>query len=139
MRSLFIVLLLTPGAFLSGRPRLVHGEVPVQDGGHGTLAVGSEPQNLTTARIITGMVLDPSGAAIAGAQLKLTRTDGKTLATTMTSNLGRFRFENVKMGNYEIDVEAKSFRKARIRVVLGTKSPKPVRVTMAIASEPQVV
>src|SRR5262249_52575877 len=95
-------------------------------------------QTAVPRETISGTILDPSGAAIASAQVTLSGTGGKTLAATKSSIVGAFRFENVELGRYDVQVEAKGFQKARVTVVLGAK-PQAIHIVMTIASERQVI
>src|ERR1017187_7764545 len=47
---------------------------------------------------IAGTLLDPSGAAIAKAQVSLLASDGKPLAQVATDSSGSFRFNNIPPG-----------------------------------------
>src|SRR5258708_2753015 len=91
----------------------------------------SEEQPLS--RVLTGTLLDPSGAAIASAQVTLLAPDNKPVSQTSTDNAGSFRFENIAPANYTLDFQADGFRETRVSVNLATKRPAPLRVTMPIA------
>src|SRR5712691_10842955 len=91
----------------------------------------SEEQPLS--RALTGTLLDPSGAAIASAQVTLLAPDNKPVSQTSTDNAGSFRFENVAPANYTLDFQADGFRETRVSVNLATKRPAALRVTMPIA------
>jgi len=86
-----------------------------------------------SSRAITGSVLDPSGAAIAKAQVSLLTSDDKPVSQTATDNSGSFRFDHIAPGNFIIDFQAEGFREARVNVNLTAKRPAPLRVTMRIA------
>lgn len=60
---------------------------------------------------ITGRVLDPSQAAIAGAAVVVTNQETGIRATTATSETGSFTVPQLAVGRYEISIEAKGFRK----------------------------
>jgi protocatechuate 3,4-dioxygenase beta subunit len=64
----------------------------------------------TTSRV-TGTVEDPSGAAVAGATVKLTNEGSNTSFETKTSDTGAYVFDAIQVGNYTIDVESTGFRK----------------------------
>ena len=89
---------------------------------------GSEPN-----RAITGTVLDPSGAAIVGAQVSLIDSNDKPQAQASTTSSGSFRFDHIAPGNYTLDFRADGFREARINVSLTTQRQTPIRITMQIA------
>ncbi len=86
-----------------------------------------------SSRAITGILLDPSGAAIAKARVSLLSPDDKPLAEATTDNSGSFRFEQLRPGKYTLDFQAEGFREARVQVSLTAQRPATVRVTMQIA------
>lgn len=55
------------------------------------------------------MVLDASGASVAGAQLRLIRTDGSQQRTLTSDANGEFAFTNLPPGSYRLTVDAKGF------------------------------
>src|SRR5438067_9322513 len=88
---------------------------------------------------ISGMVRDPSGAAIAGARVTLTGAEGKRVSDTITDNSGAFRFDNVAAGDYQVDVQQQGFRESTTKVTVRGKTRNFVRVVMPIAVESQEV
>jgi Carboxypeptidase regulatory-like domain len=101
----------------------------------GYIAVGS-PQiaNPTTAGILVGQVVDGSGAAVAGANVELwvgSRAD----RTTTTDSGGRFRFERVVAGSYEVRVSMTGFRPVSTSVVVVKDRPIPaLRLALLVPS-----
>jgi Ca-activated chloride channel family protein len=68
----------------------------------GFVAVGSlQVANPTTAGVLTGVVVDDTGTAVAGATVDL-RVGTRVERTTVTGADGGFRFERVAAGVYEI-------------------------------------
>src|SRR3974377_348089 len=67
-------------------------------------------QEITAA--ITGKVTDPSGAAIAGAQIAATDVDRGTVWKTDTNGGGVYTLPRLPVGNYELRVEATGFQTA---------------------------
>ncbi len=100
-------------------------------GGAATLSEDQAPA--PSSRAITGTLLDPSGAAIAKAQVVLLTFDNKPLAQTTTDNSGAFRFDNLAPGNYVIDFHAEGFSNARVNANLSSKRQTPLRVVLQIA------
>ena len=78
-------------------------------------------------------MLDPSGAAIANAQVSLLAPDNKPVAQASTDNSGSFRFDQVAPGNYTIDFQAEGFRETRVNLSLTNKRQPQLHVTMQIA------
>jgi len=114
--------------FLSPAAGFAQGDERGPSAGAATL---SEDQQLS--RSVTGSLLDPSGAAIAKAQVSLLTSDGKPVSQTSTDNAGAFRFDHIAPGNYTLDFHAEGFRETRINLNLGAKRQAPLRVTMQIA------
>jgi len=81
---------------------------------------------------ITGVVLDPSGAAIAQAQVLLLGTGPEAVATTTTDAVGAFRLDDVAPGKYALNFHAEGFRDARISAVVSAKRFAPMRVVLQI-------
>jgi iron complex outermembrane receptor protein len=59
--------------------------------------------------VLAGKVLDPSGAAVAGARVKLTRHAAGTVASVTTDNDGRFAARELAPGSYRVAAEASGF------------------------------
>jgi Carboxypeptidase regulatory-like domain len=85
---------------------------------------------------ISGTIVDPSGAAIIGAQVKLTRGDSSANRETLSSEDGLFYFGDVTPGPYRITVTSEGFSP---QALSGTLQPGEVRVapqiTLALAAE----
>ena len=91
------------------------------------------PEDQQLSRSVTGSLLDPSGAAIAKAQVSLLASDEKPISQTTTDNAGAFRFDHIAPGNYTLDFQAEGFRETRVNLNLAAKRQAPLRVTMQIA------
>ena len=87
----------------------------------------------TMSTVISGFVRDQSGAVLAGVQVDLLGTDGNLEQSTMTNTSGAFRFSKVEPGNYGVQFQRESFKPARIRLKVGTRSPAPLNIVMEIA------
>jgi hypothetical protein len=95
-------------------------------------AISTEEQSPASSAI-TGTLLDPSGAAIAKAQVSLLASDGKPLAQAATDGSGSFRFDNIAPGNYTLDFHAEGFRDARVNTIVNNKRQTPIRLTLQVA------
>ncbi len=60
---------------------------------------------------LTGLVTDPGGAVIPGAEVKLTNTDTGEERTAATGETGRFTMSQLKAGSYELTVETEGFKR----------------------------
>src|SRR5579871_967978 len=63
---------------------------------------------------ITGTVQDPSGAVVGGAKVTVTDADRGTTFTTTTSPQGEYTASPLKIGRYNVAVEAKGFKKSEV-------------------------
>jgi carboxypeptidase family protein len=77
--------------------------------GSGTLAWGQ-----TNVGTMEGVVTDPSGAAIAGSEVKITDPTLNESQTATTNEVGRFNFVSVPPGTYNVTVTHPGFTQARI-------------------------
>jgi len=101
--------------------------------GAGGTSLSEDRSSSAASRPITGTLVDPSGAAIANAQVSLLASDGKLLVRATTDASGSFRFDNLAPGNYTLEFHAEGFRDARINTSLSAKLQIPVRVVLEIA------
>jgi len=60
---------------------------------------------------LSGMVTDPSGAALTGANVRLLDENNGVLAQTTTESNGQYNFSGVSTGNYRVEVERQGFQK----------------------------
>jgi len=58
---------------------------------------------------ITGLVLDPTGAVVSGAQVTLTNIDTGLVLQAQTDSSGNYVFSPVKIGNYKVSVAYPGF------------------------------
>lgn len=63
----------------------------------------------TSRGTVTGTVVDPNGAVIAGAEVTLTSSQTKVGRTTTTNGEGLYRFEAVDPGSYSIKFSSSGF------------------------------
>jgi len=80
---------------------------------------------------LRGRVLDPSGSAVAGAEIDLTRTGTDIRVSTISSGSGDYSFTNLTPGAYQLDVSASGFAhllRRGIQAIVG----QTVRVDLAL-------
>src|ERR1700730_2535147 len=92
-----------------------------------------------TSVAINGMVLDPSGAAISGAQVTLTSADGNVIRNATADNAGSFRFEKLAPGTYTVTVQASGFQDKKQNIAVRKDQMPAIRIAMLIASQTQVL
>ena len=76
--------------------------------------------------------MDPSGAAIAKAQVALLGAGTEAVAQTTTDTVGAFRFDHIAPGKYTLDFNAEGFRDARSAIAVTTKKFTPLRIVLQI-------
>src|SRR3954447_1638258 len=67
---------------------------------------------------ITGLVTDPSGNIIPGAEVKLTENSTGYSRTSTTDTAGLFNFPNLNVGTYTLDVSAAGFQNYHARGIV---------------------
>src|SRR5215469_290556 len=67
---------------------------------------------------LSGRILDPSGAAIAGADLTLSQSSTGSTLTTSSNASGAYVFPTVPPGTYNLTVNAKGFARATLSEVV---------------------
>jgi hypothetical protein len=94
----------------------------------------------TTYGSIAGSVTDPSGAAIAGAQVTLTNLGTSEKRTQATGDDGLYLFVNLLPGRYGIDIEKPGFKRyTRPEVVVDVNQNARVDASMQVGNVNQTV
>jgi len=89
---------------------------------------------------LKGRVIDPSGAAIASAQVELTQTATNVHQSTTTTSAGDYVFSNLIPGSYQLDVTAAGFRHLqRSGVTVSVGQTISVDLSLSIGSDQQIV
>jgi hypothetical protein len=89
-------------------------------------------QNIS-AGTVTGTVTDPSSAAIAGAKVTLANPVSSYKQTVSTDQSGAFKFSNVPLSVYHLDVQADGFAGFTQQVQVHTTVPMTVNVALQLA------
>ncbi len=90
------------------------------------------------AQSFTGEVLDPSGALVPNAQIKLTGPGGFAGQAT-TDDAGKFTIGAVVPGKYSLQVSAAGFTAFQVRNITVTSAGYAIKIRLAIATEKQTV
>jgi carboxypeptidase family protein len=85
-----------------------------------------------TPGTVYGTVVDQTGAAVAGAHVKLTRPNSAENQDTETSETGEFTFSNVSSGAFQVTVMAPRFA---TKTISGTLQPGEAYLAPAITLE----
>ena len=86
---------------------------------------------------ITGTVVDPSGAIVQGALVKLQNLDTNQILDVRTDDRGRYRLLYVPAGRHRLSARAQGFSPAQVTlaVTVGQALDIPLRLAAAAASE----
>jgi hypothetical protein len=88
---------------------------------------------------ISGVLLDPSGAAIAQAHVTLLGAKAEVIGQTTTDDVGAFLLDNIVPGKYTIECHAEGFRDVRLAAAVTNRRTTLVRVVMQISVETENV
>ena len=87
---------------------------------------------------ISGVVQDPSGRAVVGADIQITNNGTGYITKTKTVDDGGYVFPNVPLGTYEIRVAAAGFKteaQSNIQVTIGASVSDNFKLTVGSVSE----
>jgi hypothetical protein len=88
----------------------------------------------TAAGTISGVVKDPAGAVIEGAQVSIRNDASGEERSTSTNNEGRFKFDNLTPGSYTISVTQPGFKTAERAAVIEPRRPATIEIRLEIAA-----
>src|SRR3569833_3079875 len=84
---------------------------------------------------LAGTVLDPSGAAIAGAQIKAANTATGVESSIQSGPTGAYRLADLPAGDYSLNVTAPSFAPSSVKgVVVSGSRTLTIYVTLQVGS-----
>ncbi len=86
---------------------------------------------------ITGTVIDPNGAVVAGATVTLFSVD-KSISTS-TNDEGSYKFENLPPGTYRIETSSPGFVTSKTEVAIGGKSDAVANSALEVGGFEEVV
>jgi hypothetical protein len=89
--------------------------------------------------MISGTVQDQTSGVLAGATVELLDTGGRILRTTMTDQVGAFRFDAISAGSYQLSAHYEGFKPAAARVRSNGRAAITQRLVLAIADVAQEV
>ncbi|HWY58227.1 MAG TPA: TonB-dependent receptor [Terriglobales bacterium] len=95
--------------------------------------VGATGYAQTFRGAINGTVSDPSGAVVAGADVKATEIATGIVHSTITTSGGEFAFQDLSLGAYRVTVTVKGFQQTNVEnvnVTAGSVFTVPVKLTM---------
>ncbi len=89
---------------------------------------------------IVGVVKDPSGLVLPGAQLTLSGQDDQSKRTAASDADGAFQFMNLKAGRYEIGVQAAGFASFKLQSVqLEARQTLREEISLKVAAASEII
>src|SRR5438270_3577634 len=92
-------------------------------------------QSLGGAGTVEGVVVDPSGAAIARAEVEISNAISAYKQKAVTDTTGGFRFQNVPPNPYHIQINVPGFAPFSQDVTVRTAVPINLKIPLALAGE----
>jgi len=89
------------------------------------------PNSDAPATAISGTVLDPNGAVIPEAKVRLINEDSNQTKTVKANEAGRFEFAPLSAGSYTITIESASFKSLKVTHVI-FKKDKPLNLDIIL-------
>lgn len=86
------------------------------------------------AASLDGTLLDPSGARVRNAAIRLLSRDGIALRSARSDGSGAFRFENLPPGEYRLVMEAPGFPAQSLTLMLDTEESRREEISLSLAS-----
>jgi Ca-activated chloride channel homolog len=83
---------------------------------------------------VSGTVSDPTGAVIVGASVELTNTQTNLKRQTTTDSAGRYQFNALPAGQYELSVRSPGFKNFTRKALAVGSTPVTVNVTLEAGS-----
>jgi hypothetical protein len=97
------------------------------------LLVAGFSQAQTFRGAINGTIVDPSGAVVAGAEVKAINNGTAAVLTTTSTSEGQFAFQDLPLGSYKVSVNAPGFQAVNVdnvSVTAGSVYTLPVKLTV---------
>jgi outer membrane receptor protein involved in Fe transport len=105
-----------------------------------TLGLSAAALAQAGAGALSGVITDEKQSVIAGATVTARNTGTNTARVAQTDDAGRYQFENLPIGSYEITVEANGFTKyVRTGIILTLGQNATIPIEMKVASSEEVV
>ncbi len=124
----------------SGPPRQVHAALfALNDvGGMSAYSEFQDHQPPTSEKPdshqVSGIVVDPSGAVIAGASVQVRSANGTVLTRAQSDTNGSFTISGLPAGAYLLVVSHSDFDAKEVPVSIGAATPPPLRISLAVSA-----
>ena len=135
---------------LCGLPALARPQQPVQGTTSGLpdaqatgASAGEQQPDQRLSGSISGTVVDPTGAAVPGARVKLSREDQSPSQEVLSGEDGQFSFANIAPGSFQLTITSAGFTTQTSSGILGSGEihivPQIALVVAATTTEVRVV
>jgi outer membrane receptor protein involved in Fe transport len=88
---------------------------------------------------ITGLIHDPQHRPVQGAKVRIWANTSKWTASTTSDASGEFRFDNVALGSYTVQVEAEGFAPQTQQMTLASDSELRLHFALTVAGSKESV
>ena len=97
-----------------------------------TTGTAAAQQNVTSATL-TGRIEDNSGAVVSGASVTAIHVETNQQLTTMSDEEGRYRFPYLRIGDYDLKIDAQGFSPVvkQLTMSIGQALDLPIRLDVA--------
>ena len=103
------------------------------------LPSASLAQSTISTGNVNGTVTDPSGAAVAGAKVTITRAETGVSTVVTTNAGGLYNSGSIAVGTYTVTVEAAGFAKSETRVPVQIGNNSAVNFRLQVGSQSQTI
>jgi len=102
-------------------------------------SIASAQSSSGNAGTVRGSVLDPSGAAVAGASVEIRNPVSHYMQTAQTDSQGNFALTNIPYNNYHLSTTAAGFQPAHQEVDVRSPIPTSLNVNLQIGAATSTV
>ena len=97
------------------------------------LWAGSQAARPQLTGVVQGIVVDVAGSSLPGAKVDLL-SGTRVERTTLTGANGRFRFDRLALGSYQVRATLSGFKASTSAVTVKSDAPIPLRLTLDVGS-----
>ena len=92
-----------------------------------------------TGGAVTGTVVDPNGAVVPGATVRLTDKARGSVFTAQTTGAGSFQFPNIPVGDYTVSVEAAGFAMGNRELNVALNQTTTIDIALQVSGSTTIV
>ncbi|MBV9209360.1 MAG: TonB-dependent receptor, partial [Acidobacteria bacterium] len=93
----------------------------------------TQAQQAITSATLSGRIVDPNGAGVAGASVVAKNNERNISTTTLSDEEGHFRFPNLPAGSYILKIEQAGFAAATREITLTVGQSQDIFVSLSLA------